>query len=137
MQILNIDSIKIVQILSSLFFSIVFFQSGIDKIIDRKGNLEFFKDHFKDTLLNKIFSPALSILAFLEITTAGVCLFGFTYSLIFADTTFIFYGLLLAGLVLLMLLFGQRVAKDYIGAADITVYFIVCIITIMSFNIKG
>jgi len=137
MQILNIDSIKIVQILSSLFFSIVFFQSGIDKIIDRKGNLEFFKDHFKDTLLYKIFSPALSILAFLEITTAGVCLFGFTYSLIFADTTFIFYGLLLAGLVLLMLLFGQRVAKDYIGAADITVYFIVCIITIMSFKIKG
>jgi len=137
MQILNIDSIKIVQILASLFFSIVFFQSGIDKIIDRKGNLEFFKDHFKDTPLNKIFSPALSILAFLEITTAGVCLFGFTYSLIFADTTFIFYGLLLAGLVLLMLLFGQRVAKDYIGAADITVYFIVCIITIMSFKIKG
>ena len=137
MQILNIDSIKIVQILSSLFFSIVFFQSGIDKIIDRKGNLEFFKAHFKDTPLDKIFSPALSILAFLEITTAGVCLFGFTYSLIFADTTFIFYGLLLAGLVLLMLLFGQRVAKDYIGAADITVYFIVCIITIMSFKIIG
>jgi hypothetical protein len=137
MQILNIDSIKIVQILASLFFSIVFFQSGIDKIIDRKGNLEFFKDHFKDTILNKIFSPALSILAFLEITTAAVCLFGFTYSLVFADTTFIFYGLLLAGLVLLMLLFGQRVAKDYIGAADITVYFIVCIITIMSFKIKG
>ncbi len=99
MQILNIDSIKIVQILASLFFSIVFFQSGIDKIIDREGNLEFFKDHFKDTPLDKIFSPALSILAFLEITTAGVCLFGFTYSLIFADTTFIFYGLLLAGLV--------------------------------------
>lgn len=137
MQILNIDSIKIVQILASLFFSIVFFQSGIDKIIDRKGNLNFFKDHFKNTPLDKIFSPALSILAFLEITTAGVCLFGFTYSLIFADTTFIFYGLLLAGLVLLMLLFGQRVAKDYIGAADITVYFIVCIITIMSFKIKG
>ena len=137
MQILNFDSIKIAQILVSVFFSIVFFQSGIDKIIDREGNLEFFKDHFKDTLLYKIFSPALSILAFLEITTAGVCLFGFTYSLIFADTTFIFYGLLLAGLVLLMLLFGQRVAKDYIGAADITVYFIVCIITIMSFKIKG
>ena len=137
MQILNIDSIKIVQILASLFFSIVFFQSGIDKIIDRKGNLKFFKDHFKNTPLDKIFSPALSILAFLEITTAGVCLFGFTYSLIYSDTVFIFYGLLLSGLVLLMLLFGQRVAKDYIGAADITVYFIVCIITIMSFKIKG
>ena len=64
-------------------------------------------------------------------------MFGFIYSLIYADTVFIFYGLLLSGLVLLMLLFGQRVAKDYIGAADITVYFIVCIIAIMSFNIKG
>ena len=64
-------------------------------------------------------------------------MFGFIYSLIYADTVFIFYGLLLSGLVLLMLLFGQRVAKDYIGAADITVYFIVCIITIMSFKIKG
>ena len=137
MQILNIDSIKIVQILASLFFSIVFFQSGIDKIIDRKGNLEFFKDHFKDTPLDKFFLPALSILAFFEITTAGICLFGFIYSLIYADTIFIFYGLLLSGIVLLMLLFGQRVAKDYIGAADITVYFIVCIITIMSFKIKG
>ena len=137
MKILNFDSIIIVQVFVSVFFSIVFFQSGIDKIIDRKGNHEFFKDHFKDTPLDKIVSPALSILAFLEITTAGICLFGFIYSLIYADTVFIFYGIVLAGLVLLMLLFGQRVAKDYIGAADITVYFIVCIITIMSFKIKG
>ena len=137
MKILNFDPIIIAQIFVSVFFSIVFFQSGIDKIIDRKGNLEFFKNHFKDTPLDKIFSPALSILAFLEITTAGICLFGFIYSLIYADAVFIFYGLLLSGLVLLMLLFGQRVAKDYIGAADITVYFIVCVIAIMSFNIKG
>ena len=137
MKILNFDPIIIAQIFVSVFFSIVFFQSGIDKIIDRKGILEFFKDNFKDTPLDRIFSPALSILAFLEITTAGICMFGFIYSLIYVDTIFIFYGLLLSGFVLLMLLFGQRVAKDYIGAADITVYFIVCIITIMSFNIKG
>ena len=59
MKILNFDPIIIAQIFVSAFFSIVFFQSGIDKIIDRKGNLEFFKDHFKDTLLNKIFSPEI------------------------------------------------------------------------------
>ena len=35
MKILNFDSIIIVQIFVSIFFSIVFFQSGIDKIIDR------------------------------------------------------------------------------------------------------
>ena len=93
MKILNFDPIIIAQIFVSVFFSIVFFQSGIDKIIDRKGNLEFFKDHFKNTPLDKIFSPALSILAFLEIITAGICLFGFIYSLIYADTVFIFYGI--------------------------------------------
>ena len=66
MQILNYEPIEIVQILVSVFFSIVFFQSGVDKILDRKGNLDFFKDHFKDTPLNKILSPALNILVFLE-----------------------------------------------------------------------
>jgi len=137
MQILNYEPIEIVQILVSVFFSIVFFQSGVDKILDRKGNLDFFKDHFKDTPLNKILSPALNILVFLELITAGVCLFGFVHGLIYSNTVYIFYGLLLSSLVLLMLLFGQRVAKDYIGAADITTYFILCIITIISFEIKG
>ena len=137
MQILNYEPIEIVQILVSVFFSIVFFQSGVDKILDRKGNLDFFKDHFKDTPLNKILSPALNILVFLELITAGVCLFGFVYGLIYSNTVYIYYGLLLSALVLLSLLFGQRVAKDYVGAADITTYFILCIITIISFEIKG
>ena len=137
MQILNYEPIEIVQILVSVFFSIVFFQSGVDKILDRKGNLDFFKDHFKDTPLYSIISPTLNILVFLELITAGVCLFGFVHGLIYSNTVYIFYGLLLSSLVLLMLLFGQRVAKDYIGAADITTYFILCIITIISFEIKG
>ena len=137
MQILNYEPIEIVQILVSVFFSIVFFQSGVDKILDRKGNLDFFKDHFKDTPLNKILSPALNILVFLELITAGVCLFGFVYGLIYSNSVYIYYGLLLSALVLLSLLFGQRVAKDYVGAADITTYFILCIVTIISYEIKG
>ena len=137
MQILNYEPIEIVQILVSVFFSIVFFQSGVDKILDRKGNLEFFEDHFNNTPLYSIISPTLNILVFLELITAGVCLFGFVHGLIYSNTVYIFYGLLLSSLVLLILLFGQRVAKDYIGAADITTYFILCIITIISFEIKG
>lgn len=137
MQILNYNSIEIVHILSSIFFSIVFFQSSLDKIIDKKGNLEFFKHHFKNTPLHKIFSPALNILMFLELTAAGLCLYGFVYSLLYTNTDFIFYGLIFTGLVLLLLLFGQRIAKDYVGAADITIYFILCVIIIMSYKIKG
>ena len=133
MKILNFNAIEIVQILSSIFFSIVFFQSGIDKIVDRKGNLNFFESHFKNTLFHKVHSQALTILLFLELVAASLCAYGCLYSIIYKNTGIIFYGLLVASFVLLSLLLGQRIAKDYIGAADITIYFILCIITIMSF----
>ena len=133
----NYSPIKIMQMLSAIFFSIVFFQSSIDKILDRKGNIEFFEEHFKATFLNKILSPLLSILTFLELIAAGICIYGLFYSLLYQNTDFIFYGLVASGIVLLMLLFGQRIAKDYVGAADITIYFILCAMTIMSYNLKG
>ena len=133
MKIMNFNGIEIVQVLSSIFFSIVFFQSGIDKITDRKGNLNFFESHFKNTLFRRIHSQALTILMFSELVAASLCAYGCLYSIIYKNTGFIFYGLLVASFVLLSLLLGQRIAKDYIGAADITIYFILCIITIMSF----
>ena len=66
MKILNFNAIEIVQILSSIFFAIVFFQSGIDKIIDRKANLNFLENHFKNTLFHKIYTHALTVLMLLE-----------------------------------------------------------------------
>ena len=134
MQILNYNSLEIVQILVSVFFSIVFFQSGIDKVIDRGGNVNFFKEHFKNTSIKNIAPIMLTTLTILELIAAGICFFGFCSSIFYTKTDYIFYGLVLCGIVLLLLLFGQRVAKDYIGAADITIYFILCISTIMSFK---
>ena len=133
MKILNLNAIEIVQILSSIFFAIVFFQSGIDMIIDRKGNLNFFENHFKNTLFHKIYTHALTTLMLLELIAAILCAYGCIHSIVYKDTGFIFYGLLVTSFVLLSLLLGQRIAKDYVGAADITIYFIMCIISIMSF----
>ena len=133
MKILNFNAIEIVQILSSIFFSIVFFQSGIDKIVDRKGNLNFFESHFKNTLFHKVHSQALTALMLLELIAAILCAYGCIHSFVYKDTGFIFYGLLVTSFVLLSLLLGQRIAKDYVGAADIAIYFILCIITIISF----
>tara|TARA_Y100000814_G_C12177275_1_gene350081 strand:- start:132 stop:533 length:402 start_codon:yes stop_codon:yes gene_type:complete len=133
MKILNFNAIEIVQILSSIFFAIVFFQSGIDKVIDRKGNINFFENHFKNTLFHKIYAQALTALMLLELIAASLCAYGFIYSIVYKNTDFIFYGLLVTSFILLSLLLGQRIAKDYVGAADITIYFILCIITIMSF----
>ena len=133
MKILNFNAIEIFQILSSIFFAIVFFQSGIDKFIDRKGNINFFENHFKNTLFHKIHSHALIVLMLLELIAASLCAYGCIYSIVYKNTGVIFYGLLVTSFVLLLLLLGQRIAKDYAGAADITIYFILCVITIMSF----
>ena len=133
MKIFNFNAIEIVQILSSIFFAIVFFQSGIDKVLDRKGNINFFENHFKNTLFHKIYAQALTALMLLELITASLCAYGCIYSIVYKNTDFIFYGLLVTSFILLSLLLGQRIAKDYVGAADITIYFILCIITIMSF----
>ena len=133
MKIFNFNAIEIVQILSSIFFAIVFFQSGIDKVIDRKGNINFFENHFKNTLFHKIYAQALTVLILLELIAASLCAYGCIYSIVYKNTDFIFYGLLVTSFILLSLLLGQRIAKDYVGAADITIYFILCIITIISF----
>ena len=133
MKIFNFNAIEIVQILSSIFFAIVFFQSGIDKVIDRKGNINFFENHFKNTLFHKIYAQALTALMLLELIAASLCAYGCIYSIVYKNTDFIFYGLLVTSFILLSLLLGQRIAKDYVGAADIAIYFILCIITIISF----
>ena len=133
MSILNFNNVEIAQILVSIFFSIVFFQSSIDKINDRQGNLKFFNHHFEGTFFQNYTSISLNFLALLEITSAFLCCFGIFYKLSYHDSIFIYYGLLMIAIVLLSLLLGQRLAKDYAGAADITIYFILCIFTILSF----
>lgn len=133
MNLLNFSNIQISQILVSIYFSIVFYQSSIDKIIDKENNITFFNEHFKNTFIKNFIPMLLTSLGLFEFFVASLNTFGIFYSLIHSDLTFIFYGLLSCSVVLLMLLFGQRLAKDYVGAADITIYFILCIITIMSF----
>ncbi len=133
MSISNFNNIEIAQILVSIFFSIVFFQSSIDKINDREGNLNFFNQHFKETFFQNHISISLNLLTLLEIISAFLCCSGILYKLLYYDSIFIYYGVLMSAIVLLLLLIGQRLAKDYAGAADITIYFILCIVTILSF----
>ena len=81
MSILNFNNIEIAQILVSIFFSIVFFQSSLDKINDRKGNLKFFNHHFKGTFFQNYTSISLNLLALLEIISAFLCFLGIYYKL--------------------------------------------------------
>tara|TARA_B100000678_G_C18212930_1_gene504162 strand:- start:1117 stop:1695 length:579 start_codon:yes stop_codon:yes gene_type:complete len=126
------DHLVLCQILIAIFLAIAFLQSGLDKIIDRQGNLEFFDEHFEKSLLRSVTSLALSVLTVMEICGGLLCVFGVFYTLKEKSTIYIFYGLLIIAFTILMLFFGQRVNKDYIGAADLVPYFILTMIAIMS-----
>ena len=113
------------------FFLIVFIQSSLDKIFYYKGNLNFLND-----LLKIYFSPPLIALALISVTIleliSGIlCLIGII-DFVFNGSNFTgLLGLIIGSIALLVLLFGQRVSKNYDGAKTIAIYFILAMIGIV------
>ena len=123
---------ELCQIFIAIFLFIAFFQSGLDKIIDRKGNLDFLKNHFSDSPLIKIIPIMLLILTFLEIIGSLMLGYGVYYAFVNRSTLWIFYGFVVIAITIIILFAGQRIAKDYLGAADLVPYFILIMLGIMS-----
>jgi diacylglycerol kinase len=118
------------------FFAILFLQSGIDKIVDRKGNLEWLTGHFAKSAFARMVPALLTAITAMELlsglTAVAAMVFApfvnlFGYWLPFAAAC-------IAGLTLLMLFMGQRIAKDYAGAAGIVPYFLVVIFSMLIFG---
>ena len=123
---------ELCQIFIAIFLFIAFFQSGLDKVIDRKGNLDFLKAHFSDSPLIKIIPIMLLILTFLEIIGSVMLGYGVYYALVNRSTLWIFYGFVVIAITIIILFAGQRITKDYLGAADLVPYFILIMLGIMS-----
>ena len=127
--------VQICQILIALFLSIVMIQSGFDKVIDWKGNQSFLIEHFSKTFLSNLVKPLLLSILILEIASGVFCLFGSFNLLMYNDSQFIKLGFFLVAIDLIGLVFGQRIAKDYAGAAVLVNYFILTIIGLLSFSL--
>lgn len=118
-------------ILALLFLAILFLQSGIDKIIDKKGNLDWLTSHFSKSPFKSIVPLLLFVITIVEVLS-GVCnLIGITLIIINDDSAFAILGTLLAAISLVMLFLGQRLAKDYAGAQSLVSYFILTILTLV------
>ena len=111
------------EILILIFLIIVFLQSSIDKVFDWKGNLSWLKGHFADTPLSDLVPLMFGTILIVEMASSIICAVGLIEIIIYGNTTIAYYGSVLSCIALLMLLFGQRLAKDYEGAKTITVYF--------------
>jgi hypothetical protein len=113
---------------AALFTAILFLQSGLDKIFDWKGNLEFLTGHFSKTFVAGMVPMMLGTITLLEIATGAVVAGGFVKCLLTGDTTFIFASSVLGAASITALFFGQRIAKDYPGAAVLVPYFLLMLI---------
>jgi diacylglycerol kinase len=118
------------QILVSAFLAILFLQSGIDKVVDRRGNLEFLKGHFAKSPLAGMVPLLVTVITVLEIATGALSALGCVLIILMRDSTVAFYGAVAAAVSILALFFGQRMAKDYAGAAVLVPYFLVTLIAI-------
>jgi len=122
--------IFLLQILASAFLAILFLQSGVDKLVDRSGNLEWLKEHFAKSLLAGIVPALLTAITILETAAGALSAIGCVVIILAHDSTVAFYGAVVSTIAIIALFFGQRMAKDYAGAAVLVPYFLLALAAI-------
>ena len=118
------------QILASAFLAILFLQSGLDKIFDRKGNLDWLTGHFAKSPLAGMVPLLLVAITILETAAGALSAIGCVLLIFRHDATIAFYGALISAIAILALFFGQRMAKEYPGAAVLVPYFLLTLVAI-------
>lgn len=125
---------NITSILILIFLAITFLQSGYDKLFYWKDNVDWLKGHFSKTPLKNNVPLALLNILILELISGILCVVGCIELIVNNGRIFGFYGAVFSCITLLMLLFGQRLAKDYDGARTIVIYFIPAILAVYWLN---
>jgi hypothetical protein len=123
-------AIFLTQIFASAFLAILFLQSGIDKIIDLRGNLEWLKGHFARSPLAGVVPVLLTAIMLLEVAAGALSAIGCLMLIVSRETTLAFYGAVTSAVALIALFFGQRMAKDYAGASVLVPYFLLTLVAI-------
>ena len=77
---------------------------------------------------------ALAHVLILELISGILCIVGSIELYLTNAKLYGYYGALFSSITLLMLLFGQRLAKDYDGARTIVIYFIPAVIAVYWLN---
>jgi hypothetical protein len=116
---------------SALIVAVLFIQSGLDKVFDRAGNLNWLNGHFSKTFLSGTVGLTLTAITFLELATGFLAAVGIIYFFAAGSLVVIFAASVIGAAAITALFFGQRVAKDYPGAAVLVPYFLLMIVLML------
>jgi putative oxidoreductase len=122
------------EVLVLLFLTVTFIQSGLDKLLDWKGNLSFITEHFQNSPLKNSVPLLLAVILILEIIAGLLMSFGIYQLFTSGAKEIALLGTELSAIVLIFLLIGQRLAKDYAGAMSLAVYFIITVLGVYLLN---
>jgi hypothetical protein len=115
----------------ALFLAILFIQSGLDKVFDWKGNLGWLTGHFEKTFVAGTVPMMLGTILVLELATGFLSAAGIVYYFAAGSKAVIFAASVVGAASICALFFGQRLAKDYAGAAVLVPYFLLTIATML------
>lgn len=123
---LGLTPIHLLQLAFSAFVAVLFIQSGLDKVFNWKSEKDFYTKHFAKSILNGSVFLLMPVITLMELAAGLFSAAGFFQVLFSGNTSLGTLGMLLACAALTMLFYGQRVAKDYKGAAVLVPYFLLC-----------
>ena len=121
---LEFSYISIIGASISVFLGIVMTQSGFDKIFNWEGELDFITGKFAKTPLANFSTFGLIQVTIFEVLSGLLSFFGAFMVLFYDEVSYGIIGLILAGISLCILMLGQRLSKDYEGAAVLVSYFL-------------
>src|SRR5687768_4416318 len=82
-------------LLAALLVTILFIQSGLDKVFDWKGNLGWLTGHFSKTFLAGMVPMMLATITVMELATGVIAAVGIIYFLVTGSAAVIFYASIL------------------------------------------
>ncbi|RFS17502.1 DoxX family protein [Emticicia sp. C21] len=129
--------LKLIQVAVSLFAGVLFLQSGFDKVIDFSGNKSYIQSVFAKTFLSSVSTVLFIVITILEVSAGIISFLGGIYYFVEGQADYAILGLELATLAILSLFTGQRIAKDYAGAASLVSYFLLMVFGLYLYTLQG
>src|SRR5688500_504856 len=83
-------------LLAAVMVAVLFTQSGLDKVFDWKGNLEWLTGHFSKTFLAPFVPIMVATIVVIEIAAGVLAAVGVVYFLVASSTVVIFWSAVVA-----------------------------------------
>ena len=109
------------------YLTLSFVYSIFEKLIQWQTCKVHYNEHYKRTFLKNFVAPAMLLVLLLELLCVGLNVAGLYMLLTIGNAAYMLWGMVAMSFTLILLMTGQRIAQDYSGAMNITVYFILTV----------